>query len=339
MSYVAKATAVVLVVIGLFGLAMRAQDVLLLILASMVLAVGLEPAVRLLMRLHFSRGLAVCTVFLAAIVSLVVAIMLLGPMLITQAEELAKAIPNAFNRAAQSGGLLGDIFGNTDFETAVKGFISDAPDKLGSSVGDVLGITAKVGGAIFGLFTIAILTIYLMLSLPKLRDASVRLFPSVEREDGKRVIDRSISKIGGYVCGMGIISLISAVVAGIALWLLGVPYPVPLAIWAGVASIIPVIGAYIGGAPAVLVAFTISPLTGILTIVFFVVWQQIRDYVVSPPIMRDAVDLSPALVVIATLIGGRVAGFFGILLALPIAATIKVVLQQYWRRDEESPEG
>jgi predicted PurR-regulated permease PerM len=122
----------------------------------------------------------------------------------------------------------------------------------------------------------------------------------------------------------------------VALAVTGVPFAVPLAVWAGLADLIPAVGAYLGAAPAIIVAFFSSPRDGLIVLVYFLVYQQVENYLIVPRVMKGAVDLSPAAVVISTLVGGSLAGFAGALLALPVAATVKVVVRDVWLADRLS---
>ena len=146
-------------------------------------------------------------------------------------------------------------------------------------------------------------------------------------------MDKSIDKIGGYVYGNLITSVLCGAATLVALLVLGVPFAVPLALWAGFADLIPLVGAYLGAAPAIIVAFFVSPITGILALVYFVVYQQFENYVLVPRVMRNAVNLSAPAVILSTLIGGSLAGFAGALLALPAAAAMKVLVTDVWLRD------
>ena len=111
----------------------------------------------------------------------------------------------------------------------------------------------------------------------------------------------------------------------VALLALRIDYAIPLGLWAGVADLIPQVGAYIGALPAVLVALTEGPAYGVATILFFIAYQQFENYLLAPRVYKSSIALSPAAVIISTLAGGILAGFAGALLALPIAATIKVI--------------
>jgi predicted PurR-regulated permease PerM len=193
-----------------------------------------------------------------------------------------------------------------------------------------------VTGTLFNLVTVAILMIYFMLSLPRMRRTSAMLFAPERRAQAEIVIDESIGRIGGYVSGNLLTSLICGVLAMIALVVLGVPFAIPLGVWAGIADLIPAVGAYLGAIPAVIVAFFSSPITGVLALVYFVVYQQFENYYIVPKVMQGAVNLSPAAVIVSTLIGGSLFGFAGALLALPVAATIKVILSEMWLRERLS---
>jgi predicted PurR-regulated permease PerM len=153
------------------------------------------------------------------------------------------------------------------------------------------------------------------------------------RDRVEPVIEQSLTRIGGYVAGNGVTSVVCAMVTALALLLFGIPFAVPLAIWAGFADLIPVVGSYAGAIPAIVVGLFVSPLTGVLVAVYFVVYQQFENYFLVPRVMRGAVDLSPASVIVATLVGASLGGFVGALLALPIAATIKVVVIEIWLQD------
>jgi predicted PurR-regulated permease PerM len=157
--------------------------------------------------------------------------------------------------------------------------------------------------------------------------------PVGRRERGARVIDQSIEKIGGYVYGNVVTSLICGILALVALLIMGVPFAVPLAMWAGLADLIPAVGSYLGAVPAILVAFFVSPVRGLVTLGYFIGYQQFENYVLVPKVMQNAVNLSPAAVIVSTLIGGSLFGFAGALLALPVAATVKVVIVETWLRD------
>jgi predicted PurR-regulated permease PerM len=259
--------------------------------------------------------------------------------LVRQIGELADDIPSYVQRLGERDDALGRYFRDTDVAERLQDFVADLPSKITSSFGTIVGVAGRVTSAIFNLVTVGILAVYFMLSLPRLRRTASMVFPKGEtRERGEVVMDQAVSRIGGYVAGNLVTSVICAVSALVAfsilgLFGLGIPFAVPLALWAGIADLIPAVGAYLGAFPAVVVGFFQSPLTGVLLLVYFLAYQQFENYVIVPRVMRNAVNLSPAAVIISTLIFGSLAGFAGALLALPAAATIKVVILEVFLRE------
>jgi predicted PurR-regulated permease PerM len=153
------------------------------------------------------------------------------------------------------------------------------------------------------------------------------------REELEVILDRMTGRIGGYVTGNAIVSLIAGAVTFVALVLIGVPYALALAVWVGLTDLIPTVGALLGAVVVCVVAAFVGVPELIATVAFFVVYQQIENYVIAPRVMRRAIEIPPAAVIVAVLVGGTLAGFFGALLALPIAATIQIVFEELYVRD------
>jgi predicted PurR-regulated permease PerM len=329
LGYWARVTVVVALVLGLMLELRKAADVLVLALAAAVLAVGLDPAVRFLERRGMRRGFAVMAIFVGSILVFAGFLTFAIPEFVGQIREFAKSIPSIVSDLSQRDDWIGEAMRNANVQQNLQDFVAQVPSKIASSFGSIVGVTTAITGLLFRLFTIAILTVYFMLTYPSMRRAVAVHTPVKDRTRLERVIDTSTRRIGGYVSGSFILAGLSSLAAAIVLIALGVQFWFPLAIWAGLASLIPIVGAYLGALPAVLIALAQSPGKAIAVTIFFVVWQQLRDYVIGPPVMKDSVNLSPAAVILATVIGGSVGGFFGILLALPIAATLKVVVLEY----------
>jgi predicted PurR-regulated permease PerM len=280
----------------------------------------------------------VTLIFLGALAVVILFASLVIPPLVTQVGELADDIPGYVDRLSQRDDALGRYFQENDVAAKLQAFVKDLPKKITNSFGTIVGVAGKVGSALFNVLTVAILTVYFMLSLSRMRRTAAIGFAPETRGRAEDVMDQAISRIGGYVAGI----LTTASIAGtsalvffsiLGLFGDGIPFAVPLAVFSGLLGLIPAVGAYIGAAPAVIVGFFQSPLTGILILVYFIVYQQVENYVIQPKIMKNAVNLSPAAVVISTLVFGSLAGFAGAVLALPAAATIKVVIVEVFLRD------
>jgi predicted PurR-regulated permease PerM len=333
LSHYAKATFVVVGCLLVVGAAWTVRSTLLLVLVAAVLALGLDPPVRRLQRMHISRGWAVTLIFLATVAFLVVFGFLIIPPLIREVRQLASDIPGYIDKLKTSQGWVGDLEDKYHLSTKLKEITDRLPTIASQSFGRILGITASVASVVFNLLTIAILTIYFLMSLPQSQKAVEGTFRGEHRARNVQTFEEAVQRVGGYVSGNIATSVIAGTTAYIFLRILSVPFAAALGMWVGLADLIPTVGATLGAIPAVAVAFlggTVSD--GIATVIFFVVYQQFENYFIVPRVMKKAVDLSPALVIVSVLIGGGLAGFAGALIALPVAAAAKVVIRDVWLR-------
>lgn len=333
MAYIAKATITVALTLYVLGLARSVLHILILVVMAAVLAIGLDPAVRRLQRMNMRRAYAVMIIFAGFVALIVLFAWLVLPPLVRQMTALANDIPGYAQRLELRDDAIGRYFRERSAAQSVQAFVADLPARIVRSFSTILGVAGKVTSLLFNVSTVAILMIYFMLSLPSIRDTAPVMVSEEQRERAKRIADQAVVKIGGYVSGNLTTALICAVITLVALMLFGIPYAIPLAMWAGIAALIPAVGSYLGAVPAVAVALFQSPLKGVLVLAYFIVYQQFENYFLVPKVMQNAVNLSPATVIISTLIGGSLFGFAGALLALPTAATIKVIWHDVWLRE------
>jgi len=183
--------------------------------------------------------------------------------------------------------------------------------------------------------------VYFLLDLPKLVTGATRLVPPARRDRFGSLAMVVFERISGYMVGQLAVSAIAGLTSLVVLSVLRIPYSLPLAMWVALAALVPMVGSMLGAVPAAIVAFTVSLPVGIGTLLFFVAYQQVENYVVAPRVMRRAVDISPAAVILAALIGATLLGFVGALLAIPVAASIKVFVQEIWvaPREEQAAGG
>jgi predicted PurR-regulated permease PerM len=177
---------------------------------------------------------------------------------------------------------------------------------------------------------VVVFTVYFLLDLPRLRREVVRVFTVDRRERYAAVVEIMVTKVGDYMIGRLLIAFIGGLVAFIGLEAFHIPYPLPLAILIGLLDLIPLIGHPIGAAVAVVVSAATKGLwpATVLLAVFFVVYQQAENYLIAPRILRHSVDISAVAVLLAALVGATVLGIVGALVAIPVAAAVKVVLAQ-----------
>jgi len=324
-TYWVRTTLAVVATLLVVAAARRISHVLLLALVAFVLAVGLDPAVQWLGRLRIRRGWAVAIIFIGLVLFVALFVALLIPLLSREMPQFAGALPGYVADLQRRDDWLGNAFRHANVSADVRLFLADLPSRIGHSFTAIVGAAGTAFGRVFDVFTVGILCIYFMVALPRLPTTIAKLVPRDHRAHVDLLLRRSFDKIGGYVSGNLITSAVCGAATIVALLALRVDYAVPLGLWAGVADLIPQIGAYLGALPAVLVALTKGPAYGVATVLFFIAYQQFENYVLAPRVYKSSIDLSPAAVITSTLAGGILAGFAGALLALPVAATIKVI--------------
>jgi predicted PurR-regulated permease PerM len=325
---VARIVVITLGILLLAYAAYRARSVLILVLVAAFLAIGLDPAVRRLEAWNVKRGWAVSLILLGVLLFIAGFIAAVVPTLVEQVTQFATDLPSYVNDIGRRYPRIREYLQANDVETQLRDATRDLPAKLGGSFGSVLGVAGSVIGKLFSLLTVLVLTIYFLLSLSHIREGSLKLVPKSKRERVKKLMDPILEKIGGYIAGQLVVALIGGVLAFVFLLIVGVPSPVALALWVTLAALIPLIGATIGAVPAVVVGFVHSTTTGLIVLVYFIVYQQIENYVIAPRVMTKAVDVSPAAILVAALIGGTLLGFVGALMAIPAAAAVRLIVQE-----------
>lgn len=304
------------------------RSILILVLVSAFLAAGLDPAVRRLEGWGLKRGQAVAAIFLAALGFITAFLFAVVPPLVKQVASFATDLPNYVQDLAENNPRINEWVVENDISDKLREATRNAPSLIAGSLGGVLGVAGSVVATVFNMLTVFVLTIYFLLSFSRMREGSFRLVPKSKRPRVKELAEPIIEKIGGYIAGQISVALLAGVLAFIYLAVTGVPFPVALALWVTIAALIPMVGAMLGAIPAVIVAFFDSTGLGVGTLVYFLIYQQIENYIIAPRIMTKAVDISPAAVLLAALIGASLLGFVGALMAIPAAAAIKLIVEE-----------
>jgi predicted PurR-regulated permease PerM len=325
---IVRIVATVTLAVLVLAAAYRVRSVLLLAVVALFLAIGLDPAVRRLHALGLKRGLAIAVIFLGALLFGALLIRLLIPPMVRQIVEFAQDLPRLVQEFAEENPRVQDWVNDNEISARVQEAVSSIPSAIGGSVASVLGVAGSIAAGIFNVVTVAILTIYFSMGLLDIHEGALRLVPRSRRARVASLLDRVVEKIGGYIVGQVIVAVIAGVAATLFLTVVRVPFSVALGMFVAFASLIPLIGATLGAVPACAIALFTSIPQGVVTIAFFLVYQQLENTLISPRIMTKAVDISPAAVLLAALVGGTLLGFIGALMAIPVAASIKIIFQE-----------
>ena len=317
----------VAVAYGLVRALISVQGVLVLLLTAAFLAIGLNPAVEWLERRHVRRSFSVAVVFLAVLLFFVGFGFAVVPPIVEQAQAFVDAAP-AYVAQLQDNQRIAALDERFGLLERAQDLVDD-PERIGvGAAGGVLG----VGRAVFGFFAstliVFIVTLYFLSNLPSIKAQAYRLVPRSRRARVGLLTDEILTRVGGYVAGAVSIAGLNAGLTYVLLTVLGIDYAVALAMLVFLTGLVPLIGATIGAVVVFIVAIFTSLQAGIVVAVWFVIYQQVENYLLYPRIMQRSVDVSPAATVVAVLVGGALLGVLGALLAIPIAAAVQLVLAE-----------
>ncbi len=299
------------------------KDVLVILLVVVIITIALEPFVHKLSDQGVPRGLSVIVLYLALISIFGIMIYFLIPPIANQIKELALNFPYYVSRFNEI-----NLGSNT---LTLNKILGDIATKLSSFTGNmVTGVVSVFGGLVSAVMILA-LTYYALVDTKGIKSLVVNFLPAEKKDKFREAIDKVSAKLSDWISGQVSLMLIIGLVDWLALLILGVPYALVLGLTAGLLEIVPVIGPIIAGVVAVLIALVASvPFWKILIIVaIYILVQQIENHILVPKIMQKAVGLSPLIVIIAILVGSKLLGAGGAILAVPIAAGIQVFLDEY----------
>ena len=327
------ASAGVAVTYGMVRVLASLSSMLVLIGVALFLAIGLEPAASWLVNRGLRRWLATTLVFVVFLAAMGAFVASAIPPLVQQAGDLIHEVPFYLQQAQDYSSAIGRL--NDRFHLQQR--ITDAiKGSGGSAVNEVVSAGSAVFGALADSVIVIVLTVYFVVDMPRIRTALYRLVPHTRRPRAILIGDEVFAKVGAYVLGNVLISVITGAATFIWLIAFGVPYPLLLAIFVAVLDLVPIVGSTIAGVVVAAVALIVSLPICIATIVFFVAFRFVEDYLLVPRIIGRVVKVPALITVVAVLIGGALLGIVGALVAIPIAAALQLLTQEvlYPRLDE-----
>src|SRR5918996_1088949 len=279
------------------------------------------------------RGFAVALTYLGLLLVPVLLIALIVPPLIGEANDFADNVPryaDDVTEYVQDNDRLREINQDYDITQKLEEEASKLPSRLGGAAGTLRDIGFGIVNSLFALLTILVLAAFLLGSGRRWTDSFIDSRPPEQRKRLRRARSNIASAVGGYVAGALTIALIAGVATYIVLAILGVPFRGPLAVLAGLFSLIPLVGATIAAVLIGLVTlFEDFPTTTIIWTVWAIVYQQIENHLIQPQIQKRTVNVQPFITIVAVLFGSTLLGVLGALVAIPIAASIQILLREW----------
>ena len=319
----------------LFGQAERIGGVLVLIVVSLFLAAGLNPSVEWFQRRGMRRSLAVAMVIVLFLLGVALFLLAIVPVITEQVTKITDNAP-AWLDQLQRNRQVQELDDRFDVIDKVRDYVQDG--NFGSSVfGGVLGLGLALLGALANTFVIVVLTLYFLGSLEATKNALYRLAPASRRERVSKLGDRVVASVGGYVAGAFVIAVCAGLSSLVFLFAVGLgEYAVALAFVVMLLDVIPMIGATIGAVIVSAIGFATDVKIGIACVIFYVIYQQVENYVVYPRVMSRSVDIPAAVTVIAAVVGAALLGVVGALLAIPTAAAILLIVREVFIRRQDA---
>ena len=307
-----------------------ASAVFILIIISIFLAAGLNPAVLFFQNRGLSRGASVSAVMGSVLLFVAAFIAVAVPPLIDQGNQLLDNAPQLI-RDLNNNAFINDLnnkYGVIDsLQSNLDSVIKDGQFAV-TAFGGVLGVGKAVISSLVSTITILVLTLYFLASLPQVINIGLRFVPTSRRDRVSKLTNAIVSRIGSFVGGQAIIAALAALFILIMGLTIGMPYPGPLAMVVLICGFIPLVGHFIGMSIVTVVSLTDSLTTALIALGAYIVYVQIENYVITPKIMRKSLAIPGLVTIIAALLGASLLGLIGGLLAVPIAAAVLLILDE-----------
>ena len=307
------------------------STVLIYIALALFAALGLDPAVRFLERRGISRALSVVVTILALIVVVALVLWMIVPIVVDQIAGFVKSVPGMIQDFTKSDlyATLNNQFGDQfqDLVSEVQKFLSDFGN-LATIGGGALQVGASIASGISGAIVVLVLTLYFLATLPAMRQGMLRLVPARDRDRAGDISQQITDSVGGYVMGMVVLAFCNATLALILYTVLGLPFPPLMAAIAFCVTLIPLVGSVLFWMIGTILALFTNPIAALVFAAIYLVYMQIEAYVLTPRVMNKAVAVPGSLVVIGALAGGTLLGLLGALVAVPVTASILIIVKQ-----------
>lgn len=306
------------------------RDVIILIFLSIIFLSALLKPVNWINARGIPRVISIIIVYLFLIAALSFTLGTIIPPFVSQTQDFASKLPQIIADIGNS-----PLFNNVSTERLAR-ILEGQVDRIGSNV---FAITSAIFSSVFLILTLFVLTFYLLLEWRSFIKLLASPFSGKQEKKAISILNKVENGLGQWVRGQVVLSVIVGVLTFIGLTLLGIPYALPLAIIAGILEIIPIIGPIISSIPAILIALTVTPILGLAVAALFFIIQQLENHLLVPMIMSRVVGVQPPVVIIALLIGARLAGISGAFLAVPLIVVSKIIITEILFEEKKTEKG
>lgn len=310
------------------------RDIVVMLFAAFILASAIEPVANFLKRYRLPRGISILLVYILAGFLLFGFGSLAAEPIAEQSYQLAQSLPNIINRLGDVLPVIPEV-DQVQVVGQVQSFFNNFGRDLANVGFNIFEGTRTVFSRLFTVIFVVVLAYYLALEKDAVKKFANLITPTEHQAYVSGLITRAQKSVGRWILGLVTLGSIVGLLIGTGLWLLGVPYALLLGILAGLMEVMPVVGPIIAGTFGVSVALSQSPTIAAVALGLYVVVGLIESYVLIPNIMKRAVGLKPLVTIIAVMLGARLGGVVGILLAVPTATILRVFLSDLLKPDKK----
>jgi predicted PurR-regulated permease PerM len=327
---VAQAVLVTVGVLAGLYLLYQIRQIIGLVFISIFLAAAIGPLVDLIQRRGVRRVPAILASYLALMLAIFGIGLLVVPPIVDEINALAKDVPGYVDDLRQSE-TIRDYDDKYQITDKLRQEAEKLPNRLGDAAGALQSVTVGIFAALFQAITVLVMTFFFLLDGRRMLDFLFRQLRGDRERRAREIAGNVYRAVSGYVAGAGILALIAGITTYGMMTVLGIPFAIPLSVLMAFLVLIPLVGATVGGIIIAGVAATHDfPTPVIIWTIFFILYQQLENNVMQPFVYRRTVALHPLLVIIAVLVGASQLGVLGALLAIPVAASIQVVVRDFW---------
>ncbi len=325
---------VAVVLILAFAYAIR--EVFVLLLVAVVLATALDPWVDKLQTRRIPRTLGLIIIYVLLFGGISVILGLLIPPLVNQFSELTQNFPAIYQKFLDEFQALRDLSGQAGVQQNITSVLQNIQGSVASAGSSVFSAVSGFFGGVIAFIAVLIMTFYMVTEESGMKKFFRSIAPLKYQPYLHELITKIQFKMGGWLRGQLLLLLIVAIMSYIGLLILGVKYALVLALFAGLMELIPMIGSTIGAIPAAFIAFTQSPTKGVLVIALYIVIQQLENNIIVPKVMKSTTGIHSIVTIIVLLIGAKVAGLLGVILAVPVTLIVMTVYQDIFGKRREA---
>lgn len=327
-----KVLAIILIVFFLFYI----RNIVLILFVALILASAFDPIIDWLQKHKIPRSAGILLIYLIVLLVLSGSIYLIIPPIAIEVNQLSKDFPMYWEKIVSGAKALEAYSESHGWDGNIKDSLNTLQSNLSSAAGSVFSTVFSLFGGLVSFFVILFITFYLTVEEQAMKRVVRSFLPVKYQPYITHLINRMQEKIGHWLRGQLLLSLIIFLVSWIGLSVLGVKYAIVLALFAGVTEVIPFLGPFLGAIPAVFVGFTMSPWIGLGVIILYCVIQLAENHIIVPKVMQKVVGLNPVVTIVAILVGAKIAGILGLLLAVPVTTALSVFFEDVVERKKQA---